>query len=106
VNQKIFSLLGIARRAGKVYTGESQVEALMKKKKGHLLIIAGDSPGTYTKFVPWAKDLNIPVLRMGTKQQLGIAVGLSPRSIILIDDKGFAEAMLRDGGAPMPPNLK
>ncbi len=90
---KIASLLGIARRAGKVCTGESQVEALLKKRKGHLLVIAEDSPGAYAKFSLWAHDLNIPVIRTGSKQELGLAVGLSPRSIILVDDKGFAEAI-------------
>lgn len=93
---KVISLLGIARRAGKVFTGESQVEALLKKGKGSLLVIAEDSPGAYSKFKPWAEDLKIPVIRTGCKQELGLAVGQSPRSIILIDDKGFAEAILKE----------
>ena len=93
---KMFSLLGIARRAGKVYTGESQVEALLRKKRGILLIVAEDSPGSYSKFGPWASDLGIPVIRASNKRELGIAVGQSPRSVILVDDKGFAEAMLKE----------
>jgi len=104
VRLEITSMLGLARRAGKVYTGESQVEALLKKKKGYLLLIAEDSPGAYTKFSPWAHDLDIPVLKIGTKQELGSAVGLSPRSIILIDDKGFADAILKKGDASRSPN--
>jgi hypothetical protein len=33
-----------------------------------------------------------------------LAVGLSPRSIVLIDDKGFADAMLKKGDASRSPN--
>ncbi len=92
---KVISLLGMARRAGKVYSGESQVQALLKKKKGNLLLIAEDSPGADAKFGKWAKDLNIPVLVEGNKQELGSAIGLSPRAIVLIMDRGFAEAILK-----------
>jgi len=92
---KVLSLLGMARRAGKVSSGESQVEALLKKKQGHLLIIAEDSPGAKTKFEPWAEEIDIPVKITGSKQELGLAIGLSPRSIILIGDKGFAEAIIK-----------
>jgi len=93
---KIIALLGMARRAGKVSSGESQVEAFLKKKKGNLLLIAADSPGANTKFSRWAKDINIPVLMDGSKQELGLAIGLSPRSIVLIMDKGFADAILKE----------
>lgn len=31
--ERIYSLLGIARRAGKITSGESQVEAMLKKAK-------------------------------------------------------------------------
>jgi ribosomal protein L7Ae-like RNA K-turn-binding protein len=95
---KISALLGIARRAGQIASGESQVEALLKKKKGYLLLIAKDSPGAINKFSRWAKDINIPVLIEENKQELGLALGLSPRSTILIMDKGFAQAILKEKG--------
>lgn len=98
MQDRLLSLLGLARRAGKVASGESQVEAYLKKRKGHLLIIAEDAEGTFKKFSPWAKDLNIPVLVKGTKNDLGLAIGLSPRSIILIMDEGFASAILKVRG--------
>jgi len=93
---KIKSLLGMARRAGKVSSGDSQVEAYLKKQKGYLLMIAEDSPGAHSKFYQWAKDINIPVVTTGNKQELGLAVGLSPRSVVLIMDRGFAEAIIKE----------
>lgn len=88
----------MARRAGKVCSGEAQVEALLKKKRGNLLLIAQDSPGANTKYSQWAKDINIPVLIEGSKLELGLAIGLSPRSIVLIMDRGFADAIIKGRG--------
>jgi len=98
VQDRLKSLLGLARRAGKVASGESQVEAYLKKNKGHLLILAEDAPGTLKKFSPWAEDLGIPFLVFGSKNELGLAIGLSPRAIILIMDEGFARAILKVRG--------
>ncbi|NLP45206.1 MAG: L7Ae/L30e/S12e/Gadd45 family protein [Peptococcaceae bacterium] len=95
MNPKVVSLLGLARRAGKVYSGESQVEAMLKRKKGYLVIIAEDSPGANAKFGQWAKELNIQVLLGGDKEELGLAIGLSPRAVILIADQGFADAIYK-----------
>lgn len=86
----------MARRAGKVCSGESQVEAYLKKQKGYLILIAEDSPGANTKFSQWAKDINIPVLIEGSKQELGSVIGLSPRSIVMIMDRGFADAIIKE----------
>lgn len=94
MNTRIQSLIGIARRAGKIATGNAQVEAMMKKRKGFLLIMAEDAPGTQKKYNQWADDLKLPILVNGTKLELGHSIGLSPRSAVLILDQGFAKAIL------------
>jgi len=94
VNIRIQSLIGIARRASKIATGDAQVEAMMKKRKGCLLIIAEDAHGAQKKYDQWASDLKLPVLVTGTKLEIGNAIGLSPRSAVLILDQGFAKAIL------------
>lgn len=90
------ALLGLARKAGKIYSGESQVETLFKKRKGDLVVIANDSQGALTKFEKWSQDLNIPIIIGGSKEELGLALGMSPRSVVLIVDKGFAEAIIKE----------
>ena len=95
MSTRILSLMGIARRAGKVATGDAQVEAMMKKGKGFLLIIAEDAQGAQKKYKQWAGDLRLPVLVTGTKLELGLSIGLSPRSSVLILDQGFAKAILQ-----------
>ena len=94
MNVRVGSFIGIARRAGKIAAGQAQVEAMLKKKKGFLLIMAEDAAGAQNKYSQWAGDLGLPVLVTGTKEELGNAIGLSPRSILLILDQGLAEAVL------------
>lgn len=91
---RVSSLIGIARRAGKVAAGNAQVEAMLKKREGFLLIMAEDAFGAQKKYSQWAGDLRLPVLISGTKEELGNAIGLSPRSVVLILDQGFAKAIL------------
>jgi len=94
VNTRIQSLIGIARRAGKIATGNAQVEAMLKKRKGFLLIMAEDAPGAQKRYKQWAGDSKLPILVTGTKLELGHSIGLSPRSAVLILDQGFAKAIL------------
>jgi len=93
VNTRILSLIGMARRASKIATGSAQVEAMMKKRKGYLLIMAEDALNTQKKYNQWAGDLKLPILVIGTKLELGHSIGLSPRSAVLILDQGFAKAI-------------
>lgn len=92
------SLLGLARKAGMIYCGESQVEGLLKRKKGDLMIIAEDSRNALSKFQKWSEDLKIPVIISGTKEEIGLSIGMSPRSVVVVADKGFAEAIIKESG--------
>lgn len=94
MNTRIQSLLGIARRAGKVASGDAQIEAMVKKRKGNLLIIAEDAHGAQKKYTQWANDIKLPIFIFGTKMELGRSIGLSPRSAVLVLDQGFAKAIL------------
>ncbi|TGE31221.1 ribosomal L7Ae/L30e/S12e/Gadd45 family protein [Desulfosporosinus sp. Sb-LF] len=94
MNTRILSLIGIARRAGKIGSGDAQIEAMLKKRKGFLLIIAEDALGAQKKYIQWAGDLKLPVVVIGTKLEIGNSIGLSPRSAVLILDQGFAKAIL------------
>lgn len=94
MNKRIRSLIGIARRAGKVAAGNAEVEAMLKKRKGFLLIMAEDALSTQKKYYRWANDLKLPIMVTGTKLELGHSIGLSPRSAVLILDQGIAKAIL------------
>lgn len=95
MTDKVKALMGLARRAGKVASGDSQIEALLKKGRGYLLILAGDAPGSQKKYLMWAGDLHLEAVVEGTKDELGLCLGLSPRAAVLILDQGFAKAILK-----------
>ena len=90
--------LGLARRAGKVVSGDAQVEGNLKRGKGNLLIIAADSAGAQKKYIQWAGGQNVPVIIDGTKQELGLMLGTSPRAAVLVTDEGFSKAILKARG--------
>lgn len=94
MNERMKSLLGLARRAGRLASGEAEVEACLKKHKGFLLVLAEDAPGAHKKYRRWAEDLGLEAIVAGSKEELGRAIGLSPRAAVLILDQGFAKGIL------------
>jgi ribosomal protein L7Ae-like RNA K-turn-binding protein len=95
VNAKVASLLGLARKAGKITGGGSGTEALLKKRRGSLLVVAADAPKVLKKYEFWTRDAGIPLMVEGSKAELGAAVGMSPLAVLLILDEGFARAIIK-----------
>ena len=94
-SDKIFTFLGFAQKAGKVASGENTVEAELAKKKARLLLIAEDAPEhTKIKFKRLAQRCQLRYVIFGEQNRLGQAIGKSPRNVVLISDKNFAEQIL------------
>lgn len=92
--QKVLTLLGFAKKAGKLVAGDSNVQAALDKKQGRLLIVATDiSEKNKERWYKRAKMHAINVLEISTKPVLGLAVGLSPRGILCILDERMAQAI-------------
>ena len=79
---KFFSLLGLCKRAGKLVAGEVAAEQAVRKKQAYLL-----------KFTNSAVYYELPLAEIGTKEELGRAIGAEMRSIIAITEKGFAKKL-------------
>ena len=95
-DERRYSFLGFAQKAGKIVSGENTVEAKIKDKRTCGLIVAADAPEpTKEKMERLAVQRRIPVLFFGEKARLGNAIGKSPRNVVLILDKNFAEQILR-----------
>ena len=89
---KFFSLLGLCKRAGKLVAGEVAAEQAVRKKQAYLLILAQDaSKNTKKKFTNSAVYYDLA--EVGTKEELGRAIGAEMRSIIAITEKGFAKKL-------------
>ena len=94
----IKTMLGFAQKSKKVVSGESAVKACLKKEKIYLLILAEDLSDSRKKHWEYlAHDLEIPVYIIGNKLELGISLGLSPRSVIGLIDRDLARTILTRG---------
>ena len=94
----IKTMLGFAQKSKKVVSGESAVKALLKKGQIYLLILAEDLSENRVKHWQYmANEIAVPTIIIGTKLELGIALGQSPRSIIGVTDSDLARTILTRG---------
>lgn len=92
--QKVFSLLGIAAKAGKIVSGEFSTESAVKSQKAYLTIIATDASHNTTKlFTDKCTYYKIPCVAFGTMDELGHAVGKKFRASLAVTDEGLARAI-------------
>ncbi|HSI67009.1 MAG TPA: YlxQ family RNA-binding protein [Planococcus sp. (in: firmicutes)] len=90
--QKILQLLGLATRARMMISGEELVVNDVRKGKAKLVIIAEDaSENTNKKLHDKCKSFNVDILVLGTRYELGHAIGKEERVVIAITDRGFAK---------------
>ena len=94
MERKTMDMLGLTQKAGKLASGSAQVEALIKKGKGYLLILAQDAPGLIKKFELWGLDVGIPIMILSNKEELGRVTGGAPRGVMLVLDRNFAKGMI------------
>lgn len=93
--RKIYSLLGLCKRAGKLAGGEVAAVEAIRAKKVFLLIVAEDaSANTKKKFHNSASFYEIPIIEFGTKSDLGRAVGEEIRAVLAITEAGFAQKLM------------
>ncbi|HHY10093.1 MAG TPA: 50S ribosomal protein L7ae [Firmicutes bacterium] len=92
--KKIYSYFGLAQRAGRVASGEGGTQAALGRNKVSLLVIAADaSANTLSKFRSLAQKNNVKYCVFGRKDELGQAIGKSPRSVLGILDQNFANVI-------------
>ena len=91
IKRKFYSLLGLCKRANIVAGGEVAAEEAIRGKKACLVIVAGDaSANTKKKFLNSASFYEVPILELGTKADLGRAVGEEIRAVLVVTEAGFA----------------
>jgi predicted RNA-binding protein YlxR (DUF448 family)/ribosomal protein L30E len=97
IRQRIFSLLAMSAKAGRLVSGYSAVEDALRKGRVHLLLFATDvSERTLSKVL--ASCDVIPAMRMTlfTNAELGAMLGRDLVGIVGIHEKGFADALWRE----------
>lgn len=91
---KVYSLLGLAMKGGRLVSGEYQTEEAVKKKKAKLVIVSEDaSDNTKKLFHDKCFFYEVPIYEYGKKEDLGRAIGKDLRSSLAICDDGLATAV-------------
>ena len=93
---KIFSLLGLAMKAGRVMSGEFATDKSVKEGSAFLVLVSEDaSDNTKKKFSNTCEFYGVPRYFFGTKDELGHAIGKEMRSSLAITDEGFAKSLIK-----------
>ena len=91
---KVFGLLGLAKRAGKVVCGESNVKNAIRFGKVQLVIIAEDASNNTSKSITDScKYYNVPYYMYSTKDELGHAIGHEFHACVALADVGFSNSI-------------
>jgi len=94
--KKIFAMIGMAQRAGKVSAGTVAVKNSIIRKRACLLIMSIDiSSATKESLQSNCEKLGIPWITVGDKYELGAAIGKAYRVAVTINDEGLAGAILK-----------
>lgn len=96
INNRIYSMLGLAMKAGKVSSGEFMTEKAVKTSLAYLVIVAEDaSDNTKKNFRDMCTFYHVPMAVFGSKEGLGAALGKELRASLSVNDEGFAKTLLQ-----------
>ena len=94
-SNRIYNMLGLAQKAGRITAGENLVLDKLDHGGFSLILIAENISNPSLKLVlDRLHGKMIPCWQFGSKEDLGRAVGKSPRTVLGINDKGLAGALL------------
>lgn len=93
---KILSMIGLAKKAGRLVSGEFMTEGAIKDGSAQLVIIASDvSENTRKKFTNSCSYYHVPIREYSDKETLGHGIGKEFRASLAVTDKGLAQAILK-----------
>ena len=96
MNNKFLGMLGLAKRAGKVQTGEDICSKAVKSGVSKLIIVACDaSDNTKKSFSNMCAYYHVPMIVFADKETLGHAIGKQFRASVAVTQDGFAKAILK-----------
>jgi ribosomal protein L7Ae-like RNA K-turn-binding protein len=92
--KKVYNLLGITTKSGKLVSGEFSTEKAVKEHKAALVVVAEDaSDNTKKMFTNMCTYYKVPIYYFGIKDDLGHAMGKEFRASLAVLDKGLADAI-------------
>lgn len=100
----ILSMIGLARKAGRVEVGEEPTGAAARAKKARIILLACDAaPSTRRRAAAFAQVGGCPLLTLDAdKEQLGGILGKPGVAMAAVTDIGFANAIVKKLAAKDP----
>lgn len=95
--ENILSLIGLAKKAGRVEVGEEPVGAAARAKKARIILLAGDAaPASVRRAASFGEVGNCPLVPLAAdKDQLGSCLGRTSVAMAAVTDIGFADAIVK-----------
>ena len=94
VNNKVYGLLGLTAKAGKIVFGTDSCLEMIAKRKIKLIIVAEDSSErTISNFKNKCMENEIDFYLYGKKDELSKAIGKVNKTVIGVKDKNLAGAI-------------
>ncbi|MEM2121395.1 MAG: 50S ribosomal protein L7Ae [Candidatus Woesearchaeota archaeon] len=96
---KALEIVEIARTTGKIKKGTNEVTKALERSEAKLVIVAADvSPKEIVMHLPLlAKEKNIPLIEVPSKEELGVAAGLSVATAsVAIIKEGDAKKLIEE----------
>ena len=95
-NKKIYSLLGLAVKSRNIVSGEFSTEKAVKSGSAKLVLVGEDaSDNTKKMFRNMCEFYKVPMRTLGSKEELGHAMGKEERASLAVLDSGFAKSILK-----------
>lgn len=95
MSDRIYSFLGLAKKANKLVSGDETCERALKSGKVQLIIVAEDaSDNTKKKFTNSCNFKSVDIKIFGCKNKLGNCTGKNIRSVVAILDNGFKKRLI------------
>ena len=96
IKNKVYGLLGLTAKAGKLAFGTESCLDMIAKHKLKLVIVAEDSAQrTIDNFKEKCKQNNIDFYIFGTKEELSKSIGKVNKTVIGIKDRNLAGAVIK-----------
>ena len=95
-NDRLMSLLGLARKAGKLELGSEAVKQAVHRRKAKLVLLSGDlSPRTLQAMQEEAEKAGVRTAALPAGMD-AVQAALGQRAgVLAVNDSGFAEALLK-----------
>lgn len=92
--QKIFGLIGLAMRAGKLAAGRFAVIKSLKQDKAKLILFSGDASEKLQKEITSLAG-EIKVVQAARKKALGAVLGRKELAVLTVLDDNFADEIYK-----------